>query len=47
VDEARELGRRLGADRVYVFEGFDHHFVRGRRRVAEEALSSLAPEVAS
>jgi hypothetical protein len=45
VEEARELGRRLHADRVRIFEGFDHHFVQGRRRVAVEALSSLAPEV--
>jgi hypothetical protein len=47
VDEARELGRRLHADRVRVFEGFDHQFMQGRRRVAEEALSSLVPEVDS
>ncbi len=45
VAEARELGRRLHADRVRVFEGFDHHFLQGRRKVVEEALSSLAPEV--
>jgi pimeloyl-ACP methyl ester carboxylesterase len=47
VDEAKELGRRLRADRVRVFEGFDHQFTQGRRRVAEAALSSLAPEVDS
>jgi len=47
VAEARELGRRLGAERVEVMDGFDHQFLQGRHRVAELALSSIAPEVTS
>jgi alpha/beta superfamily hydrolase len=44
VDEARALARRLGAD-LRVFEGFDHHFLRSRRALAEAALPFVVPEV--
>jgi uncharacterized protein len=43
VDEARSLADDLGAD-LRVFEGFDHHFLKGRRAVAEAALPVVAPE---
>ncbi|MBV9946811.1 MAG: alpha/beta fold hydrolase [Myxococcales bacterium] len=44
VDEARALGEELGAD-VRVFDGFDHHFLKSRRAMAEAALPVIAPEV--
>jgi alpha/beta superfamily hydrolase len=44
VDEARALADDLGAD-LRVFEGFDHHFLKSRRAVAEAALPIIAPEV--
>jgi alpha/beta superfamily hydrolase len=44
VDEARALADRLGAE-LRVFEGFDHHFMKSRRAMAEAALSVIAPEV--
>ncbi|HLK40477.1 MAG TPA: alpha/beta fold hydrolase [Polyangiaceae bacterium] len=43
VDEARALADELGAD-LRIFEGFDHHFLKGRRAVAEAALPVIAPE---
>jgi alpha/beta superfamily hydrolase len=43
VAEARGLASRLGAD-LRVFEGFDHHFLRSRRALAEAALPFLVPE---
>jgi alpha/beta superfamily hydrolase len=43
VDEARALADELGAD-LGVFEGFDHHFMKSRRVMAEAALSVIAPE---
>jgi alpha/beta superfamily hydrolase len=43
VPEARALAARLGAD-LRVFEGFDHHFLRSRRALAEAALPFLVPE---
>jgi alpha/beta superfamily hydrolase len=43
VTEARALAARLGAD-LRVFEGFDHHFLRSRRALAEAALPFLVPE---
>jgi alpha/beta superfamily hydrolase len=46
VDEARELADELGAD-LRVFEGFDHHFLKSRRAMAEAALPVIAPEVVS
>jgi hypothetical protein len=46
LDEARALADQLGAD-LRVFEGFDHHFLRSRRAVAEAALPVIAPEVVS
>jgi alpha/beta superfamily hydrolase len=44
VDEGRALAARLGAT-LRVFEGFDHHFTKSRRAVAEAALPVIAPEV--
>jgi alpha/beta superfamily hydrolase len=43
-DEARALAARIGAS-LRIFEGFDHHFLRSRRALAEAALPFLAPEV--
>jgi alpha/beta superfamily hydrolase len=43
VSEARELAARLGA-KLRVFEGFDHHFMKSRRVMAEAALPVIAPE---
>ncbi len=45
VAEARALASRLGAT-LRIFEGFDHHFTRSRRAVAEAALPVIAPEAA-
>jgi len=44
VDEARTLAAQLGAE-LRVFEGFDHHFMKSRRAMAEAALHFIAPEV--
>ena len=44
VDEARALADELGAE-LRVFEGFDHHFMKSRRAMAEAALPVIAPEV--
>jgi alpha/beta superfamily hydrolase len=46
VDEACALADELGAD-LRVFEGFDHHFLKSRRAMAEAALPVIAPEVVS
>ena len=46
VTEARDLARRLRAD-LRIFEGFDHHFMKSRRAMAEAALPVLAPEAAA
>jgi uncharacterized protein len=46
VDEARELARELDAD-CRVFDGFDHHFLRSRRALAEAALPVVAPEAST
>jgi alpha/beta superfamily hydrolase len=46
VESARTLARDLGAD-FRVFEGFDHHFLKSRRALAEAALPVLAPEVSA
>jgi uncharacterized protein len=46
VDEARGLADELGAD-LRVFEGFDHHFMKSRRAMAEAALPVIAPEAAT
>jgi uncharacterized protein len=43
VDEARVLAAKLGA-RLRVFEGFDHHFMKSRRTMAEAAVEVVAPE---
>jgi alpha/beta superfamily hydrolase len=44
VGDARELARELGGE-IRVFEGYDHHFLRSRRALAEAALPVVAPEV--
>jgi alpha/beta superfamily hydrolase len=44
VDEARALAGRIGAE-LRVFDGFDHHFLRSRRTLAEAALPVLVPDV--
>lgn len=44
VSEARALAERLGAD-LRVFDGFDHHFLRSRRALAEAALPFLVPVI--
>jgi alpha/beta superfamily hydrolase len=46
VDEARALATKLGA-RIDVLEGFDHHFMKSRRKLAETAFPFIAPEAAS
>ncbi len=46
VSDARELAARIGAE-LRVFEGFDHHFLKSRRALAEAALPVIAPEVAT
>ncbi|MDP9001170.1 MAG: alpha/beta fold hydrolase, partial [Myxococcota bacterium] len=43
VDEARALAVELGAD-IRVFDGFDHHFTKSRRALAEAALPVVASE---
>jgi len=45
VGDARNLANELGAE-LRVFEGFDHHFLKSRRALAEAALPVIAPEVA-
>ncbi|HEX8789472.1 MAG TPA: alpha/beta fold hydrolase [Polyangiaceae bacterium] len=42
VSEATELATHLGA-KLRVFEGFDHHFMKSRRFMAEAALPFLVP----
>lgn len=44
VAEARALAASLGAE-IEVFAGFDHHFMKSRRRIAEAVLPFVAPEV--
>jgi alpha/beta superfamily hydrolase len=44
VGEGRALAAQLGAT-FRVFEGFDHHFTKSRRAVAEAAVPVVAPEV--
>jgi alpha/beta superfamily hydrolase len=43
VDEARTLAEQLGAA-CRVFEGFDHHFMKSRRAMADAALPVIVPE---
>ncbi len=45
IGDARDLANELGAE-LRVFEGFDHHFLKSRRALAEAALPVIAPEVA-
>jgi len=44
VDDARALAGQLGAE-MRVFDGYDHHFLKSRRALAEAALPIIAPEV--
>jgi hypothetical protein len=44
VDEAQALAVRLGAE-LRIFKGFDHHFLKSRRALAEAALPVIAPEL--
>ena len=44
VGEGRALAGQLGAT-FRLFEGFDHHFTKSRRAVAEAAVPVVAPEV--
>jgi pimeloyl-ACP methyl ester carboxylesterase len=43
VEEGRELAARLGAE-LTIFEGYDHHFLKSRRAMAEAAWRVLSPE---
>jgi alpha/beta superfamily hydrolase len=43
VAEGEALARRLGAT-MRVFEGFDHHFLKSRRALAEAAVPVIVPE---
>lgn len=43
VDDVRNLAGRLGAE-LEIFEGFDHHFLKSRRVLAEAAFRVIAPE---
>lgn len=42
VEEARGLAQTLGAD-LTVLEGFDHHFLKSRRTMAETVAPFIAP----
>jgi alpha/beta superfamily hydrolase len=46
VADARAIAAQIGAE-VRIFEGFDHHFLKSRRALAEAALPVIAPEAAS
>jgi alpha/beta superfamily hydrolase len=46
VAEAMAIAHVIGAD-LRVFPGYDHHFLKSRRALAEAALPVIAPEVAS
>jgi len=46
IDDARSLAARLDAA-IRIFEGYDHHFLKSRRALAEAALPVIAPEVCS
>jgi alpha/beta superfamily hydrolase len=43
VDESRALADKLGAS-LQVLAGFDHHFLKSRRTMAEAVLPLVAPE---
>ena len=43
VAEAKALAALLGAD-LRVLAGFDHHFIKSRRQMAEAVIGFLAPE---
>ncbi len=42
-DEARVLADTIGAE-LRLFQGFDHHFLKSRRTLAEAVVPFLAPE---
>jgi alpha/beta superfamily hydrolase len=43
VSEARDLATKLGAE-IRVLTGFDHHFLKSRRQMAETVVAFIAPE---
>jgi alpha/beta superfamily hydrolase len=43
VSEARDLAAKLGAE-IRVLSGFDHHFMKSRRQMAETVVAFVAPE---
>jgi alpha/beta superfamily hydrolase len=44
--EVRSFAKELGAE-LRVFQGYDHHFLKSRRALADAALPVIAPEVAT
>ena len=44
--EARALAEKIGAG-IHVFPGFDHHFMKSRRQMAEVVAPFVAPEIGS
>jgi len=44
VEEAQALAAELGAS-LELFEGFEHYFLKGRRRLAERVVEFAAPEL--
>ncbi len=46
VEEAQLLAVELGAT-LELFEGFEHYFLKGRRRIAESVVSFAVPELAA
>jgi alpha/beta superfamily hydrolase len=46
LESARSIGVAIGAE-VRVFEGYDHHFLKSRRALAQAALPVIAPEAAT
>ena len=45
VDEAQLLAADLGAS-LELFEGFEHYFLKGRRRLADRVVEFAVPELA-
>ncbi len=44
VDEAKSLASDLGAS-LELFEGFEHYFLKGRRRLADRVVAFAVPEL--
>jgi len=44
VEEAQALAADLGAS-LELFEGFEHYFLKGRRRLAERVVRFAVPEL--